>query len=60
MSIISLNNDVCGYLIKKKIICRHCIKEKEFLAITEDMVLLIKKVDSGDLMYFCDRCGKRI
>jgi len=59
MGIISLK-EVGGYLVNKEVVCRHCIQEKEFLAITEDVVLSIDYIDKDDTMYFCDRCKERL
>jgi hypothetical protein len=65
MAVIN-DEEIAGYRFKYKngcddeIVCRECVSEDEKLSSTSRNLLLNKHYFFDDILYFCDRCKKRI
>lgn len=53
------DDDIIGYFIGEKIVCRSCIGAGEKKGITADDVITEHDISAED-RYFCDRCQKEI
>ncbi len=52
--------DIVGYWIEQECVCRDCVSKEEAARASQDDIITAEEVDSGDNLYFCDRCKGRI
>jgi hypothetical protein len=55
------HEDIVGYYVGEKLVCKDCMTDEELKAVKEDEVLTVQDAEKNDdRVYFCDRGGKRI
>ena len=52
--------DVMGYFVNEQFICYDCASQDEEQEATQDEVVIRDDIESGDNLYFCDRCNKQV
>lgn len=53
-------DDIVGYFIGQECVCCACADKKEEAEASLDEIITLDMVESGDEIYFCDRCKKQI
>jgi len=58
MGVFIKEKDFLGYRLKKgKIVCFNCIKDEEEAGANQRELILLKEIEEGGKIFFCDRCG---
>lgn len=53
-------DDIIGYFIGQECVCCDCASKEEEAEASLDEIITLDMVESGDEIYFCDRCKKQI
>ena len=52
--------DIMGFFIGQKCVCCDCVTKDEEAELSENGIITSNDTESGDSLYFCDRCEKQI
>ena len=52
--------DIVGYFVGQECVCCDCIRKDEETQVAQNEIITCDDTESGDNLYFCDRCEKQI
>ena len=52
--------DIMGYFVGQACVCCECTTREEEAVVSQNEIITLDDVESGDNLYFCDRCEKQI